>query len=508
MSLKHNRNSTIEHKPNIVIIYPDQMRPDTIGYRGNSHVRTPNIDRLAKHGTSFQNAFVHYPLCSPFRASFLTGRYAHETGVLTNHTSIDTTLPSLASVLSDIGYRTGYVGKWHLDGGDKPGFIPPGPRRMGFQSFVGFNRGHAYLKSIYFKDSEQPYHYPGFEPDYQTRHIIEFIETSITDFPDQPFLAYVSYGPPHFPMNMPEDVAIHYTPQNVPLPRGVPNPSKQMWRQKLSLYQECGGEERALQQSQAVTDKQLILGAESETEIRNYIAGYYSLIENIDDNVGKILDFLDEKNLSENTIVVFMSDHGDMLGQHGYYCGVKRNPYREAAQVPLIIRYPRYVEAGQTIEGLIDLAVDGMPTLLELCDVPIPASVHGKSAAPILYGQSKIHRDKVFYQSIRQPNGPTGGYFPFTERGVRTQKWLYVRTESHPKILIDLENDPYEEMNLIEDGKYSTIMTELDKCIEAWMKSTGDSWDLTATLPVDFVDDQEARRKVTEKLLPTAKTEW
>lgn len=493
-------------KPNILIIYPDQMRADAIGCMGNTYVQTPNIDRLAREGVMFHNAFTSYPVCSPFRASFLTGRYAHTTGVLTNHTSINTTLPSLATILSDNGYRTGYVGKWHLDGGEKPGFVPPGPRRMGFQSFVGFNRGHAYLNSIYYKDSEQPYRYPGFEPDFQTLHIIEFIETAVSNFPDQPFLAYISYGPPHFPMEMPRDVAARHSPRNVPLPRGV-SEDQQRWRQIYSLNHECNGDKRALQQSRAVTDKRLILEAESEAEVRTYVAGYYSLVENIDQNIGKILNYLDEKNLSENTIVVFMSDHGDMLGQHGYYCGVKRNPYREAAQVPLIIRYPRNLEADQIIEDLIDLSVDGMPTLLELCNVPIPSSVHGKSVMPRIYGQTEIHRDKVFYQSIRLLDGPPGDYFPVSERGVRTNKWLYTRTETQPKLLIDIENDPHEEKNLLDSHQYDEVIDELDRHIENWMKFTGDSWELTAYLPPNFVDDQDSEMKLREGLYPTAKTE-
>ena len=134
--------------PNIVIIYPDQFRADALGCASNPVVQTPNIDRLAKEGVRFANAFVSFPLCSPFRASLFTGKYAHTNGLLANHFPIPLGQSYLAEILRDRGYRTGYVGKWHLDGGRKPGFVPPGDRRLGFDHFVGFNRGHYYMNAI------------------------------------------------------------------------------------------------------------------------------------------------------------------------------------------------------------------------------------------------------------------------------------------------------------------------------------------------------------------------
>ena len=165
-----------QRRPNILIIYPDQMRADVMACAGNPVIKTPHLDRLANEGIRFDNAFASYPLCCPFRASLMTGKYAQSHGLIQNHFPLETNQQFLAVLLRDAGYQTGYVGKWHLHGGPKPGFVPPGERRLGFDDFVGFNRGHQYLRAIYYRETEQPYHCKRYEPDFQTDHIIEFIE--------------------------------------------------------------------------------------------------------------------------------------------------------------------------------------------------------------------------------------------------------------------------------------------------------------------------------------------
>ena len=185
-------------KPNIVFIYVDQLREDALGCTGNPVIRTPNIDRLALEGTRFSEAYVSTPLCTPFRGSVLTGKYGHAAGVHANHFPIPTNQKFLAHHLTEAGYVTGYIGKWHLFGGPKPGFVPPGPDRCGFETFVGFNRGHEYDRSIYFYDDEQPYHCHRHEPDFQTDQAIDFMDRANTEC-DRPFFAYLCLGPPQPP---------------------------------------------------------------------------------------------------------------------------------------------------------------------------------------------------------------------------------------------------------------------------------------------------------------------
>ncbi|HUX86471.1 MAG TPA: sulfatase-like hydrolase/transferase, partial [Chloroflexota bacterium] len=167
----------MSNTPNILIIYPDQWRGDTIGCLGTTTARTPHLDRLAREGRHFPNAFVANPVCTPSRGSFQTGRYPHTTGVTANDVRLPVTEQGFAEVLAAAGYRTGYIGKWHLDGAPRPGFVPP-ERRHGWQWWAGFNRGHRYYDGVYYRDSEQPIPAPGFEPDHQTDLAIEFLETS------------------------------------------------------------------------------------------------------------------------------------------------------------------------------------------------------------------------------------------------------------------------------------------------------------------------------------------
>ena len=159
-------------RPNLVFVFADQWRAEAAGYAGNQVVRTPNLDRLAGESFNFRTAVSGCPVCCPYRASLLTGQYPLTHGVFLNDAPLGNNAESIAQVYNEAGYDTGYIGKWHLDGGIKPGFVPPGERRLGFDHFVGFNRGHFYFNSIYYRDTDQPYHCRRYEPD--DRHSARF----------------------------------------------------------------------------------------------------------------------------------------------------------------------------------------------------------------------------------------------------------------------------------------------------------------------------------------------
>ncbi len=204
---------SLQTRPNILIVYSDQLRADAMSCAGNPCIKTPQMDRIANEGVRFGEAFTSFPLCAPFRASLLTGKYAHSNGMYANHYRIPLGQAFLAEILREAGYQTGYFGKWHLDGGAKFGFVPPGERRLGFETFVGFNRGHDYFGSIYYRDTPQPYTSRRFEPDYQTEHLIEFMEQAWRQRPDRPFFAEISYGPPHPPLTAPAHFLNLYSPE-------------------------------------------------------------------------------------------------------------------------------------------------------------------------------------------------------------------------------------------------------------------------------------------------------
>jgi len=489
--------------PNVLIIYPDQMRYDAMGCAGNTVIKTPNIDRLAREGVQFTEAYTSYPICCPFRASMLTGKYAQGHGMVQNHFPLRGDQTFLAECMRDSGYRTGYVGKWHLEGGPKPGFVPP-DRRFGFEHFVGFNRGHDYSSSIYYDDAGQAYHSNRYEPDYQTDQFMDFITSAATAEDGKPFLGYVSFGPPHFPMDMPDHVRYTYRTDEIPLPPGVPDAQLQRTFQKLRNEVYCGGDPRSGHKSHTVKDSKPVGEPETEDEIREFIAEYYGMIHNIDWNVGRILNLIDSLGIAENTMVVFLSDHGDMLGQHGHYCGIKCNAYRAAMHVPLIIRYPARFAVQQT-DAMVDVGVDMMPTLLDLCGISPPDEMHGESYLGVLDGRSREAREAIMYQVFTQTGGNPGEFAPYAQRGIRTKDWLYVRHKDERVMLYDERADYDEQNNLVSDKSHNALMDDFDSRIDAHMNACGDDWDIAADFPPpDFVTHAQAKVILENEILPNA----
>ena len=493
-------------RPNIVVFYADQMRYDMMACAGNPVIKTPFLDRLAMEGVRFSEAYVSYPLCTPFRAALFSGKYAQGHGLYQNHYPLNVNQEFLPQVLKDAGYQNGYIGKWHLEGGPKPGFVPPGDRRIGFDHFLGFNRGHQYLQSIYYKDTDQPYHSKRYEPDYQTDQLIEFIDQSVTKDDGNPFFGFVCYGPPHHPMTVPDYVRNMYDPADVILPPGVPNPDMQRETQLRRLEFDCNNNEKAHLISKAADGKKAPGEPETEAEIREFIATYYGMISNVDHNVGRVLNRLDALDIAEDTLVIFLSDHGDMLGQHGYFCGIKPTGYRAAMQVPFIIRYPARFAAGQVSEALIDISVDSMPTILELLDLSVPDAVQGTSYLPVLDRAATEIRDSVMYQVMKQDNGVRGEFTPVPERGIRTKEWLYVRQPSRRKMLFDLTADREELNNLVDDDGYSAVIDDLDARIADHMAATDDDWDLGAKdfPPPGFLTHEEGQAHLEKELAERA----
>lgn len=490
-------------RPNILIIYPDQMRYDAMGCAGNPVIRTPQIDRLATEGVQFTEAYASYPICCPFRASVLTGKYAQGHGMVQNHFPLRGDQTFLPELLRDAGYRTGYIGKWHLEGGPKPGFVPP-DRRFGFEHFVGFNRGHEYMSSIYYDDDGQAYHSARYEPDYQTDQLSEFIESATKAEDGKPWFGYVSFGPPHFPMDMPDYLRRIYKPEEVPLPPGVPDPDLQRKVQTHRNEVLCGGDPRSAHKSHAAHEKKPVGEPETESEIREFIAEYYGMIHNTDWNLGRILNQLDALGIAEDTMVVFLSDHGDMFGQHGSFCGIKNQAYRAAMHVPLIIRYPDRFAPRRT-EAMVDVGVDMMPTLLDLCGIDAPDEVQGQSYLPVLDGMTDEARDAIMYQVFTQKGGNPTEYGPYAERGIRTKEWLYVRRKHARAMLFDERVDFHEQTNLVDDPAHAALMDAFDARISAHMEATGDDWDMAADFPPpDWVAHAEAKEHLENVLLPNA----
>ena len=416
-------------RPSVLLILPDQWRGQDLGCMGNSEVRTPHLDRLASQGVLFRNTFANTPVCCPARANILTGKYAHRNGMVANDLRLRESERTIAEVLAENGYRTGFVGKWHLDGGPRrPGFVPPGPRRQGFAYWAANECDHRHFRPTYFRDTDRPITEGRFEPEVWTDRAVEFLKQAGEDR----FFLIVSMGPPHDPYGAPEKFMKLYDPARLTM---RPN-----WSEGV----------------QAAGRKEL--------------AAYYAAMTAVDEQVGRLMKALDDTGRAEDTIVLFTSDHGDMLGSHGQR--LKRKPWEESIRVPGIVRYPARVKPGRTTKALLS-HVDLAPTLLSLCGLAVPEEMQGTDLSGVVLGTADRGPDSAFFQ-IFVPFA--GDATPRPWRGVRTDRHMYARTQEGPWLLYDLEHDPYERKNLALDPAQAAVKDRMEAKLAGWIKRTGDSW--------------------------------
>ncbi len=345
---------------------------------------------------------------------------------------------TIAEILAGAGYRTGFIGKWHLDGGPRqPGFVPPGPRRQGFDFWAANECSHAHFHPVYFRDTDRPITDDRFEAEVWTDRALEFLAQP----GDAPFFLVVSMGPPHDPYGAPERFMRMYDPATLTLPsnwvEGTPGAG------------------------------------------RKEIAGYYAAITAVDEQVGRLLKALDDSGRSDDTIVIVTSDHGDMLGSHGER--LKRKPWEESIRVPGLIRYPAAVKPGRVTDAILS-HVDLAPTLLSLCGLPVPDRMQGSDLSPVLLGTSERGPGSAFFQ-IFVPFAGDGTPRPW--RGVRTDRAMYARNDQGPWLLYDLRDDPDERHNLASDRAPSPLQTEMEAKLNEWMTRTGDSWSNNSLEPVE-----------------------
>ncbi|MCS7024657.1 MAG: sulfatase-like hydrolase/transferase [Bryobacteraceae bacterium] len=425
------RGARQQEPPNLLFLMPDQWRAQDLGCMGNRQVRTPVLDKLASEGVLFTSAVANCPVCTPARGILLTGRYPHQTGTPVNDVPLRQDQPTLAKVLQKAGYYTGFVGKWHLHGGPRlPGFVPPGPARQGFEFWAANICSHAYFRSQYFRDDPTPIPIPGYDSITWTDLGIEFLEKARAR--KQPFCLYLQYTPPHDPYLLPPGHEKDYSPEEIQL---RPN-----WRE---------GAKR--------------LGT------RKDIAGYYSAINFLDSEIGRLLKRLDELGQRDNTIVYFLSDHGDMLGSQGTF--LKRKPWEESTQVPGIFRWPRAIAPGRKLDAPFS-HIDAVPTLLGLCGIEPPPGLEGFNYADYILGKSRRTPDYAMLMIYTKTELNEWDCW----RGLRTRRYKYARFEHKPWVLYDLKNDPYELHNLVDSPAHRKLRARFDAIIDQHMDRVKDSW--------------------------------
>ncbi|HAA76934.1 TPA: sulfatase [Candidatus Latescibacteria bacterium] len=399
-------------QPNIVFIFSDQHRACTTSLEGAAVV-TPNLERMASEGIVMRNCISNAPVCTPWRAAFLTGQYPLTNGVFLNDVRLSTDIPTLGNCLKAGGYRTGYVGKWHLDGNKRAGYIPPGPRRQGWDEWAVLNCTHSYLKSRYYlNDDDQIRQWDGYDAITQTDAAVDFINKADDD--SRPFALVLSWGPPHNPYR---DIPDAYLDQ-YPVDEAEVRPN-------------C------------------------ETPNKEELSGYYAHVTALDEQLGRIQDLLEQKDLMENTVFIYTSDHGDMVGSQGEQR--KQKPWDESIRVPFVIQCPGLKGEGSTLQKPINM-VDLMPTLLSFAGIDIPDGVEGRDLSRLFTGGEPDGDDVALTMCIT----PFAEYTGLPWRGVRTSRYTYARRLDGPWLLYDNETDPYQQNNMIDQPEYAALQEELE----------------------------------------------
>jgi arylsulfatase A-like enzyme len=430
--------------PNVIFILADQWRGEAVGYAGNNDIITPNLDRLASESVVFQNAVAVIPVCAPWRASFLTGQYPLTNGLFYNDKPLPTNAVTMGKIYKEAGYQTGYIGKWHLNGhmrGEDPfsGRNKPVPkeRRQGFDYWKVREVTHDYNNSYYFDENDEKQFWEGYDVFPQTDSAISYVKQN----KDNPFLLYLSYGPPHDPyFTAPKEYQDMYDPAAIFLRPNVPE-----------IYQDSA---------------------------RRVIAAYYAHCTAMDKAIGDLMDAVEAEGLSDNTIFVFTSDHGDMLMSKGVL--KKQRPWDESIMVPMLLRYPNKLgRARRDIWDPINTP-DLLPTFLGLSGLEIPTSVQGEDFSNALFAGEELGNEAAL---ITLP-------VPFHEwqfmnggreyRGIRTRKYTYVRDLLGPWLLYDNEQDPYQLTNLVDMPQFVQLKDYLDGVLAKKLAETSDEF-----LPAD-----------------------
>ncbi len=405
---------------NLLVIFGDEMRAHAMGCSGDPNVRTPNMDMLAAEGCRFDRAYTNTPVCTPARAMMLTGLYSTGHGAMINDLPVRTDVPTIARTLGDSGYRCGYVGKWHIAGIPRTKFIPPGPERLGFDDYWAvWNCHHDYLVAKYFLDEPEPVFADGYEPTVQTELALGFIDDHVENHPDSPFCAFLSWGPPHSPyVPWPPGSEGLYDPAAIELPPNCP---------------------------------------ETE-EHRQDLAGYYAHTTALDAELGRILDHLSERGLADDTLVVFTSDHGSMLGSQGHYN--KQQPWAESVRIPLIMRAPGLIEEGTTSDLLFGL-MDFTPTMLGLLGAEGSGGMHGEDLSEPVAGRA-ANPDRAIYIAEMHCMDQAVHQGIKAWRALKTDRYTYARNIGGPWLLYDDVRDPYQLANLVDDPGMSDVRQTLD----------------------------------------------
>ena len=426
--------------PNVVYLFSDEHRYQSMACSELPEIHTPHMARLTGQGISFTHCISNYPVCSPYRAILMTGRWPYQQGVIDNNIALSPDEMTIGKAFQAAGYRTGYIGKWHLGGLRAEPF--------GFEhSLIWSKTNTHYDRSEYHPRNGTPVRPKGYNATLMTDQAIEFM----TAHRDEPFFLMVSWNPPHSNfLDAPKDKKAQYPEDSLPR------------RQNTQLDNDTAGP----------ADKRRIWKQNDGPHYR----GYHAHVTAIDEELGRITAKLDELGIAQDTIVVYTSDHGSMLGSHGL--GSKRQPYEESIRVPFLIRWPGTIPPGKAVDRLFG-TIDIMPTLCSLARVPVPETCVGLDFSQAIIAQGGPTPESQPIMHISKENASGGNSHPAPIfRGVRTPRHTYAVYPDRPWCLFDNDRDPYQLENLIDDPDKAELRTELHKMTAHWLAEAEDPFEL------------------------------
>jgi arylsulfatase A-like enzyme len=458
-------------KPNIVFIMTDDHASHAIGAYGSRINQTPHIDRIADGGMRFDNTFCTNSICTPSRASILTGTYSNVNGVTTLHTMFDTRQPSFPGLLRDEGYQTAIFGKWHLGHG---GLHDP----RGFDEWVVLpSQGDYHNPEMISADGRRVHE--GYATDIITDLSLDWLNRRDQD---KPFCLLVHHKAPHRPWEPDAAHADMYDDVDIPEPPTLRDDYANRSEAAAAATMRIERDLLAHDLKEPVPDG-LSKDEELQWKYQRYIKDYLRCVASVDDNVGRVLDYLDTTDDADNTVVVYTSDQGFFLGDHGWYD--KRFMYEESLRMPLLVRYPRAVQAGSTSDAMV-LNVDFAQTFLELAGVPELPTMQGRSAMPLLRGERPDDwRTSMYYRYWMHDDG---NHHVRAHYGVRTHRHKLIcyygegyglpgnsdRRFEPEWELFDLEADPMELTSVYDDPGYAHVRKELEAELDRVQREAGD----------------------------------
>lgn len=429
-------------KPNILWITGEGIPLKALSCYGSQLIQTPNIDRIANEGMRFENSFVTNALCAPSRATLLTGTYNHLNGMISNPGAIpqptfDASQETIAKIFKRNGYQTGMVGKWHL---------PANPGETGFDYFV-FKRGaggpyynpNGYLRNTSLGSNEiHEESYPGYITDNMTNFAIEGMQQF-----KQPFFMMMQFFNDHRPFDPPHKYEHIYDDVHITEPG--------TFYDDYSLRAAAAREAkmRIADMPDYNPPSDLTERQRKQWNYQKFMEHFLGTMRSQDDNVGRLLEYLEKSGLADNTIVIYTADHGFFLGDHGWFD--KRFMYEQAIRVPWMIRYPGHIKPGSVSKDWV-VSIDNAPTALDLAGLPIPDFMQGKSLKPLFQGNTPPDWQTSYYYHYYEFAPP---HWVFPHYGIRTGRYKLISYYTvNEWELFDLEKDPDEMENLFEWSGY------------------------------------------------------